>query len=89
MTATGLSAPGERQRLIIKFGQIDWTFCLVLALIAGAGGLMLYSIAGQSWTPWAAQHLIRFGVIFVIMIVLALVDLRIWFGIATPSMPWD
>ena len=84
MTATGLTQPGERQRLIVKFGQIDWTFCLVLSLIAGAGGLMLYSIAGQSWSPWAANHLIRYAIFFAVMVALAMVDLRWWFGIAYP-----
>jgi rod shape determining protein RodA len=31
----GLSRPGERDRPIIKFMEIDWTLCLVLCLIAG------------------------------------------------------
>ncbi|WP_425995760.1 rod shape-determining protein RodA [Caulobacter sp. DWR1-3-2b1] len=80
----GLSRPGERDRPIIKFMEIDWTFCLALCLIAGAGALMLFSIAGASWEPWAAKHLVRFGIYFVIMIVLAMVDLRLWFIIAYP-----
>jgi rod shape determining protein RodA len=45
---------------------------------------MLYSIDGSKWTPWAADHLIRYGVFFIMMIVLALVDLRVWFGLAYP-----
>ena len=80
----GLSRPGERDRPIIKFMEIDWTFCLALCLIAGAGALMLFSIAGASWEPWAAKHLVRFGIYFVLMIVLAMVDLRLWFMIAYP-----
>ncbi|PTS87417.1 MULTISPECIES: rod shape-determining protein RodA [unclassified Caulobacter] len=80
----GLSRPGERDRPIIKFMEIDWTFCLVLCLIAGSGALMLFSIAGASWEPWAARHLVRFGIYFVIMVILAMVDLRIWFSIAYP-----
>ena len=61
MTASALTRPGERERLIVKFGQIDWTLTLVLCLIAAAGGMMLYSIAGGAWEPWAAKHLMRFG----------------------------
>jgi rod shape determining protein RodA len=80
----GLSRPGERDRPIIKFTEIDWTLCLVLALIAGAGALMLFSIAGGSWEPWADKHLLRFGIYFVLMIALALVDLRVWFSLAYP-----
>ena len=80
----GLTRPGERDRLIVKFAEIDWTFCLILCLIAGAGGLMMFSAAPNSWEPWAAPHLIRFGVFFVMMIVLAMVDLRVWFAAAYP-----
>jgi rod shape determining protein RodA len=84
MTSTGLTRPGERDRLINKFGEVDWIFCLTLCLIAGAGAVMLFSIAGSSWTPWAMPHLARFALFFTIMIVLALVDLRVWFAIAYP-----
>jgi rod shape determining protein RodA len=45
---------------------------------------MLYSVAGGQWTPWAAEHLIRFGFWFLAMIALAMVDLQIWFLIAYP-----
>ncbi|MEO8811777.1 MAG: rod shape-determining protein RodA [Caulobacteraceae bacterium] len=85
MTASALTRAGERDRPIVKLGQIDWTFCLVLAGIAAVAGLMLYSIAGSSLSPWAGRHLALFGVCFVLMIVLALVDLRIWFAVAYPT----
>ena len=84
MTASALTRPGERDRLIVKLGQIDWTFCAVLIAITGAGGAMLWSIAGGSWSPWAARHLILFGACFVIMIGLAMIDLRVWFAMAYP-----
>ena len=84
MIASAISRPGERDRWIVKFGDIDWMLSVMLCLIAGAGGLMLYSIDGSKWTPWAADHLIRFGIFFVMMIVLALVDLRAWFFLAYP-----
>jgi rod shape determining protein RodA len=84
MTVSALTAPGQRDRPIVKFSQIDWFFCLVLLMIAGAGTLMLFSIAGSSWTPWAAPHLIRFGMCFFLMVVLAVVDIRVWFALAYP-----
>ena len=47
---------------------------------------MLYSVAGGSWEPWAAKHLIRFGVCLVMMLGLALVDLRVWFGVGLSGL---
>lgn len=84
MTVSALTRPGERDRPIVKFSEIDWLFVLVLCLIAGAGALMLFSIAGSSWTPWAAAHAARFGMCLVLLIALAMIDLRVWFAMAYP-----
>lgn len=84
MTASAITRPGERDRLIVKLAQIDWTFTLVLCLIAATGAAMLYSISGLSWEPWAAKHLVRFGLCLALMIVLATVDVRFWFISAYP-----
>ena len=84
MTVSALTRPGERDRLIVKLGEIDWLFCLALCLIAGAGALMMFSIAGSSWEPWAAKHLTRFALCLVLMIGLAMIDLRVWFTLAYP-----
>ncbi len=84
MTVSALTRPGERDRLVVKIAEIDWLFALALCLIAGAGALMMFSIAGSSWEPWAAKHLIRFGLCFFLMIGLAMIDLRVWFTLAYP-----
>ena len=84
MTASALTRPGERDRLIVKLANVDWTFCLVLCLIAVAGGLMMFSIAGSSFEPWALNHVTRFGMCFVLMVVLAMMSPRVWFAAAYP-----
>jgi rod shape determining protein RodA len=84
MTVSALTRPGERDRLIVKLAELDWVFVLVLCLIAGAGALMLFSIAGSSWTPWAAAHVARFGICLLMMIALAMIDIRVWFALAYP-----
>lgn len=84
MTMSALSRPGERDRLVVKFTQIDWTFAVALCLLAGTGALMMFSVAGSSWEPWAGAHLFRFGFCFVLMIALALFDIRVWFALAYP-----
>lgn len=84
MTASVISQPGERERFAVKLGQIDWTLCLLLTAIAGIGAVMLFSIAGGSWSPWAGKHLILYGICFAGMIALATVDIRVWFALAYP-----
>ena len=85
MTASAITRPGERDRLSVKFGQIDWRLTGVLCLIAAAGGMMLYSIAGGHWQPWAAQQMLLFAAFLVLMIALAVTDLRVWFVAAYPT----
>ncbi|MGZ3273953.1 MAG: rod shape-determining protein RodA [Caulobacteraceae bacterium] len=84
MTASALTRPGERDRLIVKIGQIDWVFCFLVCAIAGIGGMMLFSIANAHWEPWAAKHLIRFGFCLALMLGLCLIDIRVWFASAYP-----
>jgi len=84
MTALAITRSDERERLAVKLAHIDWTFCAALAAIAGVGGLMLYSIGG-GWSPWAWKHLALFAVCFLVMIALAVVDVRAWFAAAYPT----
>lgn len=84
MTASALTRPGERERLSVKLTQIDWRFVGLLCLVSGVGAAMLYSVARGSWEPWAAKHLIRFGVCLAMMLVLSLVHLKWWFRLAYP-----
>ena len=84
MTASALTRPGERDRLSVKLGEIDWRLVGLLAVIAGTGAAMLYSIAGGQWQPWAADHLIRFGLLLIAMLVLAMVHPKWWFHGAYP-----
>jgi len=84
MTASALTRPGERDRLSTKITELDWRIVGLLCVVAGVGGAMLYSIAGGHWQPWAADHLIRFGVLLVIMLGLAMVHPKWWFRGAYP-----
>lgn len=84
MTASALTRPGERERLPVKLAQIDWRFVALLCAVVGMGTAMLYSVAKGSWEPWAANHVIRFGVLLVAMLGLSMVNLRWWFALAYP-----
>lgn len=85
MTVSALTRPGQRDRLTVKLSEIDWRLAGLLAFIACVGAMMQYSIAGGSWEPWADKHLIRFFLLFGLMIILAVVDLRVWYALAYPT----
>ncbi|MDX1483913.1 MAG: rod shape-determining protein RodA [Alphaproteobacteria bacterium] len=61
-----------------KLAQVNWGLVLVLTVIAGVGFAMLYSAGNGSLDPWASRQMIRFGPGLVLMIAIALVDIRIW-----------
>ena len=61
-----------------KFQNISFSFVLLLCILAGIGVVMLYSAANGSWSPWALNQLMRFGLGFAVMIVLAFIDVRIF-----------
>ena len=84
MTASALTRPGERDRLSSKIAEIDWRLVGLISIIAGVGCAMQYSIAGGSWEPWALKQMIRFGVLLVAMLVLAMVHPKWWFRAAYP-----
>jgi rod shape determining protein RodA len=68
-----------------KLAEINWGFVLLLTMIASAGFAMLYSAANGSFSPWADRQILRFAIGFVILVVTACVDLRVWMGLAYPS----
>lgn len=67
-----------------KLYEINWGLVLLISIIAGIGIAMQYSVAGGSWDPWALKQLIRFVIGFIIMIVVAMVDVRVWMNVAYP-----
>ncbi|MCH8918645.1 MAG: rod shape-determining protein RodA [Alphaproteobacteria bacterium] len=67
-----------RMTLVQKLGQLNWGLVIVVTLIASVGFAMLYSAANGNIHPWASRQMARFGPALVMMIGLALVDIRIW-----------
>ena len=65
-----------------KLRQVNWGLVVVLCLLAGMGTAMLYSAANGAMDPWAKRHLVRFSGGLAIVVMLALVDIRIWFRYA-------
>ncbi|MEO0766439.1 MAG: rod shape-determining protein RodA [Pseudomonadota bacterium] len=66
-----------------KILYLNWPLALLLAAVAGVGFLMLYSVAGGSYTPWAEPQMKRFAVGFVLMIMVAMVPAWFWRNMAS------
>ena len=66
----------QAQTLGEKFANISFSYVLFICVLAGIGFVVLYSAANGNWNPWAIKQLIRFGMGFCLMIVLALTDIR-------------
>ncbi|MBF0391927.1 MAG: rod shape-determining protein RodA [Alphaproteobacteria bacterium] len=61
-----------------KLWHVSWSFILLLSMVAGVGFLMLVSAANGNVDPWASRQMVRFGVGVGVMLVVGLVDIRIW-----------
>ena len=72
----------NRMPLRQKFREIHWFLVLLLALIAAIGFVVLYSAAGGSLDPWASRQMARFAAGMVLLVAIAVTDIRIWFKYA-------
>ncbi len=80
-------ALGERQQdmtLLQKLRNVNWLLVLLICVTASYGFAMLYSAAGGSVDPWVTRQSARFGMGLVMMLFVAMVDLRFWMRIAYP-----
>ncbi len=67
-----------------KLRDMNWIVVLVLVAIALTGTAMLYSVAGGNMDPWASRHITRFAALFLLMVFIAMVDIRWWMRFAYP-----
>ncbi len=74
----GAAADQERMSLGQKLWQVSWSLVFLFCLAAGIGFAMLYSAADGSWNPWALRQAARFSVSFLLMLAVAVTDIRIW-----------
>ena len=65
-----------------KIFYLNWPLAILLASVAAIGFLMLYSVAGGSFSPWAEPQMKRFALGFVLMLIVALVPIWFWRNMA-------
>lgn len=80
--SSGLAAQRPHLTLTMKIRLINWGLVLLVCALSGSGIALLYSAAGGRWEPWAMPQLIRFIPGLFIMLLVALIDIRIWMRFA-------
>jgi rod shape determining protein RodA len=68
-----------------KLWQINWIFVLLLCVLAGVGYAALYSAGGGSAEPYASRQILRFAFGLMLMLGIALVDIRFIARLAWPA----
>ncbi len=61
-----------------KVLHVNWALLLLITAVAGVGFLMLYSVAGGSFSPWAEPQMKRYALGVVAMFVVAMVPIWFW-----------
>src|ERR1051326_9335075 len=59
-----------------KLFRINWLSVLLLCALATVGYVALYSAGGGAPEPYAARHIVRFAFGLLLMVCIALVDIR-------------
>ncbi len=62
-----------------------WRLVILLLALVSFGTTVLYSAAGGSFSPWAGQHFIRFGIFLCMAAVIAMVPERWFRALAWPG----
>ena len=77
-----LSGNNHSHNLKNKFLQLNFFYIMLICCLAFIGTLTLYSAGNGNWNPWAWKHICRFGIAFVIMLGLAMVNMRFYYKYA-------
>ena len=65
-----------------KILYLNWPLILLLIAVASIGFLMLYSVAGGSFAPWAEPQMKRFAMGLSVMLFVAMVPIWFWRNMA-------
>ena len=60
-----------------KILNLNFLLIFVILVLITIGTAALYSAGDGSFSPWAKKHIIRFGVLFFLMTVIALIDIKL------------
>jgi rod shape determining protein RodA len=65
-----------------KVLYLNWPLAILLTAVASVGVLMLYSVSGGSFSPWAEPQMKRYALGFAVMFIVGLVPIWFWRNMA-------
>ena len=71
-----------QQTVTVKLLNVNWPLVALITTIAAVGFAMLYSAGNGSWHPWASRQMVRYVVALLVMLAVAVVDIRMWMRVA-------
>ncbi len=78
MAEARLGPNPSQMSLVDKLGRISWGLIFLTSVIACIGFGMLYSAADGNMNPWASRQILRFAAGLIVVLVIAVIDIRIW-----------
>jgi len=75
----------EEPTLLRKLLSLNWLLLVAVLGATAIGIMMLYSVAGGSWTPWALRQGVIAGLGLVMLLVIAMIPPQIWMLVAYPA----
>jgi len=83
---TRMFGPRTVQKSVLqRLFSLNWVIVAIIFVIGLTGVAMLYSVAGGQMEPWASRHALRLGFALVVMLVIAVIDIRYWMALAYPA----
>ena len=78
------AAIGQKDTMSVteRVFQFNWSYLFFITVVAIVGYFALYSAAGGDTDPWASRHAIRYAVGLVGLIIVAMIDLKVWQALA-------
>lgn len=67
-----------------KIGRLNWSILTLLCLLAFIGVIMHFSVSAGSWAGMPLTHAVRFSVMLVVVIIMGLIDIRVYLAVAYP-----
>jgi rod shape determining protein RodA len=85
MTTRPYAAARRTLSFADKLYEVNWGLVLLITIVACVGFAMLDSVAGGNLSPWASPQILRFMVGCLVLVAVAIVDVRVWMGLAYPA----